>query len=168
MTDAGDDGLATGADDIEADITGADDEDGDEKLDEKVMEGDVVSVNDTLLQTSQELEASRKSQEEKEIPKNERTTTKVMTQFEYARLIGARIKQLDDQGIKMTDPSTHQPIKGIWSKEIAENEMKNKVFPILLKRVFPHGSRVVYYEIWDPNEMIPPPFHRENAINFYE
>lgn len=166
MTDAGDDSFAVGADDLGTDIDGDDNEE-DAKLDEKVMEGDVVSVNDSLLQTSQDLEAPRKPREEKEIPKNERTTTNRMYGYEYCRLIGARIKQLDDQAIKMTDPSTNQPVKGVWSKEIAENEMKKKVFPILLKRTFPRGSHFVYYEIWDPNEMILPSFNRDDVIDFY-
>jgi DNA-directed RNA polymerase subunit K/omega len=152
---------------VEADDDNGDDQDDNEILNEKVMNGDVVPVNDSLLQTSQELEM-RKIKEEKEIPKEERMFGKQMNLYEYSRLIGARMKQLDDQGIKMTDPETQQPIKGIWSKEIAENEMNAKVFPILLKRYYPRGSRIVYFEMWDPREMILPVFHRDNAINFYE
>ncbi|ELP88937.1 DNA-directed RNA polymerase I, II, and III subunit RPABC2, putative [Entamoeba invadens IP1] len=83
--------------------------------------------------------------ETKEIKGNDRTTTKFMTKYEKARVLGTRALQISMNAPVfvnlngMTDPL-----------QIAMEELKEKKIPFIIRRRLPNGS----YEDWKISELI--------------
>lgn len=80
------------------------------------------------------------------IPDSERTTTKYMTKYERARVLGTRALQI----------SHGAPIVGVGEGgqtdplEIAKIELREKKTPIIIRRFLPSGR----YEDWGVDELI--------------
>jgi DNA-directed RNA polymerase I, II, and III subunit RPABC2 len=87
------------------------------------------------------------SKDPKAVPKNERKTTKFMTKFEKARILGTRALQISMNAPVMvelqgeTDPLV-----------IAAKELKQQKVPMIIRRYLPDKS----YEDWHVNELIIP------------
>jgi DNA-directed RNA polymerase I, II, and III subunit RPABC2 len=83
----------------------------------------------------------------KQVPKAERKTTKFMTKFEKARVLGTRALQISMNAPVMvelqgeTDPLV-----------IAQKELKEKKIPIIIRRYLPDKS----YEDWHVDELQVP------------
>jgi DNA-directed RNA polymerase I, II, and III subunit RPABC2 len=83
----------------------------------------------------------------KQVPKSERKTTKFMTKFEKARILGTRALQISMNAPVMvelqgeTDPLV-----------IAAKELKQQKVPMIIRRYLPDKS----YEDWHVNELVIP------------
>lgn len=79
------------------------------------------------------------------IPAGKRTTTRYMTKYERARVLGTRALQISMGAPVMvglqgeTDPL-----------DIAQKELQNKKIPLMLRRYLPDGS----FEDWGVDELI--------------
>ncbi|BFU18861.1 RNA polymerases domain containing protein [Entamoeba histolytica HM-1:IMSS-B] len=83
--------------------------------------------------------------EEKEIKGDDRTTTRFMTKYEKARVLGTRALQ-----ISMNAP-VFVPLNGMTDAlEIAMAELKAGKIPFIIRRRLPNGS----YEDWKVSELI--------------
>jgi DNA-directed RNA polymerase I, II, and III subunit RPABC2 len=75
----------------------------------------------------------------------ERVTTRYMTKYEKARIVGTRALQLSMNAPPMVDPRGEtDPIR------IAMMELKDNRLPIIVRRYLPDGS----YEDWSASELI--------------
>jgi len=76
----------------------------------------------------------------------ERVTTRFLTKYEKARIIGARALQISKNAPVMVDiePGEWDPIK------IAEKELIERKIPFIIRRYLPDGS----YEDWKVDELI--------------
>lgn len=88
-------------------------------------------------------EGSRNDQ--KRIPDDKRITTKYLTKYERARIIGARALQISKNSpiFVELDGTIDDPIL------IAEKELKAHKIPFIIRRYLPDGS----YEEWKLNEL---------------
>ena len=77
-------------------------------------------------------------------------TRPVLTKFEYTRLIGERIAQLQQGAEPMIDTSNRE-IKD--NREIAELELSEKCMPLIIRRYLPDNT----HEDWRLSELIIPP-----------
>lgn len=83
--------------------------------------------------------------EKKHVPIEERVTTRYMTKFERARVLGARALQ-----ISMSAPIM-VPLEGETDPlEIARKELRERKIPIVIRRFLPDGS----FEDWSVDELI--------------
>ncbi|EKE41265.1 RNA polymerases K / 14 to 18 kDa subunit domain containing protein [Entamoeba nuttalli P19] len=83
--------------------------------------------------------------EEKEIKGDDRTTTRFMTKYEKARVLGTRALQ-----ISMNAP-VFVPLNGMTDAlEIAMAELKAGKIPFIIRRRLPNGS----FEDWKVSELI--------------
>lgn len=75
----------------------------------------------------------------------QRVTTRYMTKYERARILGTRALQLSYNAPPMVDPKDEtDPLK------IAMMELKEHKIPIIVRRYLPDGS----YEDWAASELI--------------
>jgi DNA-directed RNA polymerase subunit K/omega len=71
------------------------------------------------------------------IVKNEdRITKKILTKYEYVRLLSERTVQLSEGASSMINNT-----EKLSYKEIAKLEIKNKVIPLIIERVLPNGLK---------------------------
>lgn len=77
-------------------------------------------------------------------PANERITTKYMTKYERARVLGTRALQ-----ISMNAPITVELEGETDPLKIARKELQKKKIPIIIRRYLPDGS----YEDWPVREL---------------
>mmetsp|Transcript_9646 Transcript_9646/g.12023 ORF Transcript_9646/g.12023 Transcript_9646/m.12023 type:complete len:129 (-) Transcript_9646:390-776(-) len=77
--------------------------------------------------------------------KKERTTTKFMTKYERARVLGTRALQ-----ISMNAPVMVQLDGETDPLRIAQKELRERKIPIIIRRYLPDGS----YEDWAMDELI--------------
>ena len=81
----------------------------------------------------------------KAIEKNKRTTTKYMTKYERARVLGTRALQISMNAPVMVDIGGEtDPLK------IAMKELSERKIPMIIRRYLPDGS----YEDWSLDELI--------------
>lgn len=80
------------------------------------------------------------------IPIKDRLTSRFLTKFEKARVIGERAIQISNNAeVKVEVP------EGVWDPlKIAEKELKEHKIPFVIRRFLPDGE----YEDWDVNELI--------------
>lgn len=77
----------------------------------------------------------------------ERITTRYLTKYEKARVLGTRALQISMNAPVMVDVGTEtDPL------EIAYKELREKKIPFTIRRYLPDGS----YEDWGLNELIIP------------
>jgi DNA-directed RNA polymerase I, II, and III subunit RPABC2 len=82
----------------------------------------------------------------KEVPKDKRITTKFLTKYERARVLGTRALQISMNAPVMVD------VRGETDPlEIARMELKAGVLPFIIRRYLPDGS----YEDWSIDELTP-------------
>lgn len=111
-----------------------DDEDREE---EQAMEG-MELIEDELA------EAAGQSETGKQIDKSERITTRYMTKYEKARVLGTRALQISMNAPVMVDiGSETDPLK------IAMKELRERKIPMIIRRYLPDGS----YEDWNIDEL---------------
>ena len=83
--------------------------------------------------------------QEKEIKGDDRTTTRFMTKYEKARVLGTRALQISMNAPIFVDLNDEtDPL------EIAMKELKEKKIPFIIRRRLPNGS----YEDWQVSELI--------------
>jgi DNA-directed RNA polymerase I, II, and III subunit RPABC2 len=136
MSDYGDDDLGQVEiyDDLDDDFFEIEEEDPTEETD------DIYDVKDTI--------DNIKEKTSKLINKSERKTSSIMTIYEKTRLLGIRTQQIDMGCEPFIDAS-----KGFTdSIQIAEQELKEKKIPLIIRRYLPNGD----YEDWEVDEMIIP------------
>lgn len=136
MSDYGDEDLGQPEiyDDLDEDFFEIEEEDPTEETDE------IYDVKDTI--------DNIKEKTSKLIPRSERKTSRIMTIYEKTRLLGIRTQQIDMGCDPLIDAS-----EGFTdSLQIAEQELKQKKIPLIIRRYLPNGD----YEDWEVDEMIIP------------
>ena len=79
-------------------------------------------------------------------PINERETSRFLTKFERAKILGERAIQISNGAKVMVEVD-----EGVWDPlAIAEKELREKKIEYIVRRYLPDGS----YEDWDLNELI--------------
>ena len=79
-------------------------------------------------------------------PIKERETSRFLTKYEKARILGERAIQISNGAKVMVEVE-----KGVWDPMIiAEKELREKKIEYIVRRYLPDGS----YEDWDLNELI--------------
>ena len=79
-------------------------------------------------------------------PSKERVTTRFLTKYEKARIIGARALQISKNAPIMVEPKL-----GEWDPlKIAEKELLERKIPFIIRRYLPDES----YEDWRVDELI--------------
>ena len=79
-------------------------------------------------------------------PINERETSRFLTKFERAKILGERAIQISNGAKVMVKVD-----KGVWDPMIiAEKELREKKIEYIVRRYLPDGR----YEDWDLNELI--------------
>ncbi|KAL0490962.1 DNA-directed RNA polymerases I, II, and III subunit RPABC2 [Acrasis kona] len=112
--------------------------------DESAFEGSQVEF---LADSAQAGDHPQQYRDSKQVQKNDRKTTKFMTKFEKARILGTRALQISMNAPVMvelqgeTDPLV-----------IAQKELKQLKIPMIVRRYLPDKS----YEDWHVNELIIP------------
>ena len=103
-------------------------------------------------ENSKEMEIENEKDENKENKKfnfkpiKERQTSRFLTKFEKAKVLGERAIQISNGAKVMVDVE-----KGVWDPMvIAEKELREKKINYVIRRYLPDGS----YEDWDLNELI--------------
>ena len=80
----------------------------------------------------------------KRIPDTERITTRFMTKYERARILGTRALQISKNAPLMVDPADESD-----PYRLAEMELAEKKIPLIIRRYLPDGC----YEDWRVNEL---------------
>ncbi|KAI0902347.1 RNA polymerase Rpb6 [Annulohypoxylon nitens] len=89
--------------------------------------------------------ATTKSNKDKKIPNEERTTTPYMTKYERARVLGTRALQISMNAPVLVDlEGESDPL------QIAIKELREKKIPLIVRRYLPDG----YYEDWSCEELL--------------
>ena len=111
----------------------------DQNEEDQDREGEKLDVMDN------EDEYNIGQKEMKSIPINERITTKYLTKYEKARVLGARALQISKNAPVMVNlaPGEWDPLK------IAEKELRDKKIPFIIRRYLPNNS----YEDWKLDEL---------------
>jgi DNA-directed RNA polymerase I, II, and III subunit RPABC2 len=80
------------------------------------------------------------------IPIKDRLTSRFLTKYERAKIIGERAIQINNGSeVYVEIPN------GVWdSLKIAEKELKEKKIPYVIRRYLPNGD----FEDWELNELI--------------
>ena len=88
--------------------------------------------------------SSRKAHQ-KRVPDSQRITSKFMTKYERARILGCRALQISKNAPLMVDPGQESdPYK------LAEIELAEKKIPFIVRRYLPDGS----FEDWKVSELL--------------
>ena len=96
------------------------------------------------------MEEEKQLEEPKEkgtkIPDDQRTTTRYLTKYERARILGTRALQITKNAPILVDiePGDTDPLK------IAEMELQARKIPFIIRRYLPDGS----YEDWKISELV--------------
>ncbi len=103
-------------------------------------------------ENSKEMEIENEKDENKENKKfnfkpiKERETSRFLTKFERAKILGERAIQIANGAKVMVEVE-----KGIWDPmKIAEKELREKKINYVVRRYLPDGN----YEDWNLNELI--------------
>jgi DNA-directed RNA polymerases I, II, and III subunit RPABC2 len=81
----------------------------------------------------------------KQVPNEDRKTTRFLTKYEKARVLGTRAHQLS-----LGAPPMIQPGSETDPLEIAMKELKDGKIPLVIRRYLPDGS----FEDWSVDELI--------------
>eukprot|EP00211_Chloroparvula_japonica_P012326 CAMPEP_0119137034 /NCGR_PEP_ID=MMETSP1310-20130426/22738_1 /TAXON_ID=464262 /ORGANISM="Genus nov. species nov., Strain RCC2339" /LENGTH=143 /DNA_ID=CAMNT_0007128085 /DNA_START=32 /DNA_END=463 /DNA_ORIENTATION=- len=112
------------------------------EMEEEDVNMDAEEVEGEELAT---LEIGVPGEKPRAIPKHERTTSRFMTKYERARILGTRALQLsmNAPALVQLEPGETDPLQ-IAMKELRENKI-----PIIIRRYLPHGD----YEDWAVDEL---------------
>jgi DNA-directed RNA polymerases I, II, and III subunit RPABC2 len=115
---------------------------------EEFNEGDVEEKEEQEQQDLEFIEVGEHAQAGKEPtqPSKEKITTRFLTKYEKARIIGARALQISKNAPIMVEPKP-----GEWDPlKIAEKELLERKIPFIIRRYLPDNS----YEDWRVDELI--------------
>lgn len=116
----------------------------------KIMEVDDQPLNDSTagqadLQPKTEFLPLEPSTVSKAVPREQRATTRFLTKYERARVLGTRALQISMNAPVMVElDGETDPLR------IAQKELRERKIPIVIRRYLPDGS----YEDWPINELI--------------
>mmetsp|Transcript_5528 Transcript_5528/g.7166 ORF Transcript_5528/g.7166 Transcript_5528/m.7166 type:complete len:130 (+) Transcript_5528:68-457(+) len=101
---------------------------------------------DDVKEDDEFVDIGEPNSEGKAIPKDQRTTSKFMTKYERARILGVRALQISMNAPVMVElePTDTDPL------QIAMKELRQKKIPIIIRRYLPHGD----YEDWSVDELL--------------
>lgn len=91
-------------------------------------------------------ESVNKVEDDKEVPRNERKFSELMSDAEYSAIEGIRVQQLKDGFTKYVSVEGDE-------LTIAIAEMIQRKCPLSIKREYPFSNK---YEVWDVNELTIP------------
>ncbi|KAI1212897.1 RNA polymerase Rpb6 [Annulohypoxylon truncatum] len=95
--------------------------------------------------TANRTKATTKSNKDKKVPNDQRTTTPYMTKYERARVLGTRALQISMNAPVLVDlEGESDPL------QIAIKELREKKIPLIIRRYLPDG----YYEDWSCEELL--------------
>jgi DNA-directed RNA polymerase I, II, and III subunit RPABC2 len=120
---------------------------GDESFNDEFNDGDVEEKEDEqhdmdFIEVGGEGQVKEISSQ----PSKERVTTRFLTKYEKARIIGARALQISKNAPIMVEPKP-----GEWDPlKIAEKELLERKIPFIIRRYLPDNS----YEDWRVDELI--------------
>lgn len=127
----------------------------DSNFDDEFNEGDLNEEEQNEYEDRQDVEFIQVDGEPTSIPNTnqnqrdslkERITTRFLTKYEKARIIGARALQISKNAPVMVDIEA-----GEWDPlKIAEKELIERKIPFIIRRYLPDGS----YEDWKVEELI--------------
>lgn len=112
-----------------------------ENDEEEKEEGEHVvatNVDGEAVDDAPRIESSR--------PNRERITSRYMTKYERARVLGTRAMQISRNAPVMVELSAHETDPLV----IAEKELRNGKMPFIIRRYLPDGS----FEDWKIEELI--------------
>lgn len=126
--------------------------------DEREDAGDENSLEDDYGQEEEEFEEEEREERDENQPddmiideanyqpKKEKISTKFLTKYERARVLGARALQISKNAPLLVDiePGEWDPLR------IAEKELVERKIPFIIRRYLPDGS----YEDWKLEELI--------------
>ncbi|KAL9645715.1 hypothetical protein ABK040_003447 [Willaertia magna] len=108
-------------------------------------ESEILPEEDALLEEVEDTtEAPYIPMDKRKVPKEDRKTTRKMTKFEKARILGTRALQ-----ISMNAPITVELQGETDPLQIARKELQQKKIPMIVRRYLPDKS----YEDWHVNEL---------------
>ncbi|KAI5924894.1 RNA polymerase Rpb6 [Camillea tinctor] len=158
MSDYGDDGDVGGGGGVEEPMYEEEEVFDEDDLEPEVPEGDddynrrgaeeeenvVISGDPSAAANRGGKTANDKSHKDKKIPPEERSTTKYMTKYEKARILGTRALQISMNAPVLVDlEGESDPL------QIAIKELQQKKIPLIVRRYMPDG----YYEDWSVEEL---------------
>jgi DNA-directed RNA polymerase I, II, and III subunit RPABC2 len=118
-------------------------------VEEEFNEGDLEQEKEEEHQDVEFLEVGENVPVTKVVqpsPAKEKITTRFLTKYEKARIIGARALQISKNAPIMVEPE-----QGEWDPlKIAEKELLERKIPFIIRRYLPDGS----YEDWRLDELI--------------
>ncbi|KAI1337930.1 RNA polymerase Rpb6 [Xylariaceae sp. FL0016] len=131
-------------DDLEPEVPDAQDDDGNRRGQDE-EENVVLSGDPSAAANLRKDGNSNRSQKDKKIPTEERTTTPYMTKYEKARILGTRALQISMNAPVLVDlEGESDPL------QIAIKELAQKKIPLIVRRYMPDG----YYEDWSCEELL--------------
>ncbi|XP_075485537.1 DNA-directed RNA polymerases II, IV and V subunit 6A-like [Primulina tabacum] len=118
----------------------------DEPMDPEIDEGEEVEEdNNNNEEAPDPIEGEGNGKEEREPIERPRKTSKYMTKYERARILGTRALQISMNAPVMVElEGETDPL------EIAMKELRQRKVPFTIRRYLPDGS----YEDWGVNELI--------------
>ena len=130
-------------------------EDDEDDLDEDVkrqieppMEEDTFEEDKKLPQQQRMVvESGEENKSDKPAAAKVRRTTKYLTKYERARILGTRALQISHNApilVSLTEERDQDPL------QIAERELREKKIPMIIRRYLPDGT----YEDWKIEELI--------------
>ncbi|KAI1417524.1 RNA polymerase Rpb6 [Hypoxylon sp. FL1857] len=152
MSDFGDEGDVGGEEPMYEDEEILDDEldpevpDGDDDFNRRgVEEEENVVISGDPSAAANRTKSTTKSNKDKKVPNEERTTTPYMTKYERARVLGTRALQISMNAPVLVDlEGESDPL------QIAIKELREKKIPLIVRRYLPDG----YYEDWSCEELL--------------
>ncbi|KAJ0093623.1 hypothetical protein Patl1_26261 [Pistacia atlantica] len=124
----------------------------DEPVEPEIEEGveEDVENNNNEDVTGEPIEAEDK--EDEEVKEGARKTSKYMTKYERARILGTRALQISMNAPVMVDlEGETDPLEvRFFERNIAMKELRERKIPFTIRRYLPDGS----YEDWGVDELI--------------
>lgn len=147
-------------DDIEEESTAteynSDDESEEEIVDEnEVVDDDTESVTRSIIiKKNKEIRAARDAKNKSSniinniiVPQDERSTSDMMSIFEFSNIIATRATEISKNGIVFTSFKSHDPIV------LAKEELKEGRCPYIVRRVVGRFKNQEIIEEWSANEL---------------
>ena len=148
-------------DDIEEESTATEynsDDESEGEIDEvnENVEDDNESVTRSIIiKKNKEIRAARDAKNKSSnivnniiVPQDERTTSNVMSIFEYSNIIATRATEISKNGIVFTTAKSHDPIV------LAKEELKEGRCPYIIQRPVGKFKNQDIIEEWSANELI--------------
>ncbi|KAG2388804.1 hypothetical protein C9374_000243 [Naegleria lovaniensis] len=117
---------------------------GEEDYQPQEEESEILPEDDAVLEETEDANAPYIPVDKHKVPKEDRKTTRKMTKFEKARVLGTRALQ-----ISMNAPVTVELQGETDPLQIARKELQQKKIPMIIRRYLPDKS----YEDWHVNEL---------------